>query len=252
MRFLILIALLGCAESKTVQSPNVSIRQELNVLSINGVHIRAQPDPSAKSLVVVPYARIVSVSNITESPRSQFNGIPGYWRKAFAPAAGYVFDGFLSSLPAPPLACSSLRQYVDSAFPKYSKPELHSFTIRKDSLGKDTVVEIRPYTIPAHNDVQYFTVETLKLQNGGIFVEQRYWEGRNEELYLPDVTARDLLLVSRICVGSELRELSFAVSLSDYLLKPRCFSRGYATTVTLVDTPKPKVEHWGYYVCAQE
>jgi hypothetical protein len=93
---------------------------ELHVLALSGIRLRAAPG-SDKVLATLPYGAKVAVAEVL-SPAQPFEaeGIRGFWVKVKSKEqVGYVFDGFLSWLPAPDKSCIDLATYAQ----KHLKPQ---------------------------------------------------------------------------------------------------------------------------------
>jgi hypothetical protein len=93
---------------------------ELHVLAISGIKLRGTPGGD-KILATIPYASKLIVAEVP-SPAQPFeaDGISGFWVKVkFKEQIGFVFDGFLSWLPAPDKSCTDLAAYAK----KYFKPQ---------------------------------------------------------------------------------------------------------------------------------
>jgi hypothetical protein len=82
--------------------------ETLNVWATSGLNMRDKPDATAKKLVSIPYgAKVVVQPNIgVKIPFEveEFKGfiVKGYWLLVkYGDKEGFVFDGFLSRLPAP-------------------------------------------------------------------------------------------------------------------------------------------------------
>ncbi|OHD56941.1 MAG: hypothetical protein A2Y33_08240 [Spirochaetes bacterium GWF1_51_8] len=78
---------------------------KLTVLMLTGLNLRQKPDIGGKVVVQVPYGETVTVLDDGNSPVPfTFDNIKGHWVYAeWNGHKGYVFDGFLSALPAPPV-----------------------------------------------------------------------------------------------------------------------------------------------------
>ncbi|NPV01640.1 MAG: SH3 domain-containing protein [Brevinematales bacterium] len=75
----------------------------LNVLAISGLNLREKADINGKPIVKVPYAGMLTVLKDTAKPVVfSFDNIDGHWVYAeYEGKKGYIFDGYLSKLPAP-------------------------------------------------------------------------------------------------------------------------------------------------------
>jgi hypothetical protein len=93
----------------------------LTCLAVSGLKIRSEPGgnnvigkvPLGGKVIVCPKPWGVSADLLPYTAE----GISGSWMKVkYNDLTGYVFDGFLSSLPAPSLQCTSLKQFAEKTF----------------------------------------------------------------------------------------------------------------------------------------
>ncbi len=91
----------------------------LHVLAVSGLNLRATPEPAGKVIATVPYGGRVSVLEVTAREHLAEN-IKGRWIRARAGGKeGYVFDGFLSRLPAPDIKNPhTMEEYAESMLGK--------------------------------------------------------------------------------------------------------------------------------------
>ncbi|MCP4138171.1 MAG: SH3 domain-containing protein [bacterium] len=77
--------------------------QALYVYALTGLNLRKKPESSGKKIATIPYGKKVRVLTLTKKILTAGN-IKGYWIEvSYKGKKGYIFDGFLSSLPAPKL-----------------------------------------------------------------------------------------------------------------------------------------------------
>ncbi|MDX2285947.1 MAG: SH3 domain-containing protein [Bacteroidia bacterium] len=94
------------------------------IIAPSGLNLRKTPDPKGAVLTKLAYGTAVSVAD-DGKPDAAFSteGIGGYWAFVKSGAfSGYLFDGYLTSMPAPPKDCGDLPQYVQASF-KPAGPE---------------------------------------------------------------------------------------------------------------------------------
>ena len=88
----------------------------LNVFAGSGLKLRAMPNTAAEVLDIVRYGDQVLVLNnfeFAEDKSDQIDYVDGHWILVeYQGIAGYLFDGYLSSLPFP----SSQDQLVDEGY----------------------------------------------------------------------------------------------------------------------------------------
>lgn len=73
----------------------------MNVLAVNGLNMRSQPDGNARVVTKVAFGKSVEVLEKT-NVELQLGWIKDHWYKVrFRGREGYIFGGYLSALPAP-------------------------------------------------------------------------------------------------------------------------------------------------------
>jgi len=73
----------------------------LNVLAVNGLNMRSQPDSKARVVTKTPYGKQVGILEKTDK-ELQLGWIKDHWYKvSFRGREGYIFGGYLSQLNAP-------------------------------------------------------------------------------------------------------------------------------------------------------
>jgi hypothetical protein len=174
-----------------------SLGQTLNVLAAKGLNLRDKPHGD-KVLRALPYGSQVVVA---EKPNQDYpfesDGIKGYWVKVRVGEStfGYVFDGFLSALPAPDPACGSLAAYCAQTF--------------------------RPVSPKIVKEIYYWQNEGLMSSfvqpfeyQGRIFAlsENRSPFGNTVELVLPGASLEEAWLIARVCLRAELEAAKKAVA----------------------------------------
>jgi len=119
------------SDTATIRSTRVEseifyqIGEKRNVLARSGLNLKEAPTPSARTLKVVPYGeRVFIAEDKNERVPFEAEGISGHWVLVnYATETGYIFDGFLSKLPAPPNSCHDLMQYADQKLGRVGKRE---------------------------------------------------------------------------------------------------------------------------------
>jgi hypothetical protein len=102
----------------------------LTCLAISGLKIRSEPGGD-NVIGKVPYGgKVIAYARPLDASGKNFyyksEGIEGSWVKVkYNDLTGYVFDGFLSSLPAPSLQCSSVKQYAEKCFTHSGKKNVY-------------------------------------------------------------------------------------------------------------------------------
>ncbi len=174
--FLIFISLNQVFAIDTYQA-----NETLNVLTLSGIKLRDKPGGTV--LQSIPYASKV----VTLEPKNNIfpvtvEGIKGSWVKVnFNEKIGYVFDGFLSRLPAPSLTDANLRAYVKREFKVLSNDLPLSYWADSD-LGA------------SGNTVLFLEWNGEKCAYENHF----YYEGGGENLSLPGVSLEEAYLLVRV------------------------------------------------------
>ncbi len=100
--------------------------EKLNIWATSGLNMRDKPDAKAAKLMAIPYgAKVIVQPNIGVKilfEVEEFKGfiVKGYWLLVkYGDTQGFVFDGFLSRLPAPVKETNkNLVDYLDSGIGK--------------------------------------------------------------------------------------------------------------------------------------
>jgi hypothetical protein len=108
--------------------------ESLNVLTLSGIKLRDKPGGTV--LQSIPFAsKVVTLEPKNNNFPVTVEGIKGSWVKvSFNGKIGFVFDGFLSRLPAPSLTDANLRAYVKREFKMISE-ELPLTYLENSDLG---------------------------------------------------------------------------------------------------------------------
>ena len=176
---------------------NYSLGQTLHVLAIKGLNLRDRPHGD-KVVKALPYGSLVMVA---EQPNQDYpyevDGIKGFWVKVRVgeTTTGYVFDGFLSSLPAPDANCRSLEAYCQKAF--------------KTFLPK-SVLEITDWGPESGLSTTY--LQAFEYQNKIVsLTEDVNPTLPKQELTLPGVSPEEAWLIARVCLKDELEAAKTSV-----------------------------------------
>jgi hypothetical protein len=159
---------------------NYSSNETLNVLAFSGLKFRDKPEGNV--LQTIPYgSKVVTLEPKNYDYLKTVEGIKGSWVKVrFNGNVGYVFDGFLSSLPAPSLS-DDLKSYVKREFKLLSK-EMPLAFLRDNDLG------------PSGSNVLFFEWKNQQ----GAYSEHFYYEGGGEYLSIPGLSMEEGYLLMRI------------------------------------------------------
>lgn len=157
--------------------------EELNVLKPSGLELKDAPDIRAKTLVVVPFGKCISIG---EDKNGLFplevEGITGHWVLAgYEKFKGYIFDGYLSRLPAPPEDCSSLEQYVDK---------------KLAAADKKVNIQINPW-----DSGGYWALQLQNCRLGAVLRIDFGLEDSRETLEIPNISLAEGFLIAKLCTG---------------------------------------------------
>lgn len=155
--------------------------ESLNVLTLSGIKLRDKPGGTV--LQSIPYAaKVITLEAKNNNFPVTVEGIKGSWVKVnFNEKIGYVFDGFLSRLPAPSLTDANLRAYVKREF-KVLSDDLPLSYLENSDLGA------------TGNGVIFLEWNGLKCAYENHF----YYEGGGENLCIPGVSIEEAYLLVRI------------------------------------------------------
>jgi Bacterial SH3 domain len=125
-RILLLLVTLSFSYKINAQESRFKEGETLNVWAQSGLNMRDKPDAKAPKLTTIPYgAKVIVQPNIgVKIPFEveEFKGfiVKGYWLLVkYGNTEGFVFDGFLSRLPAPAKNDTlSLEGYLDKQIGK--------------------------------------------------------------------------------------------------------------------------------------
>ena len=154
--------------------------EELTVFTISGINLREQPNGNV--ITHIPYgAAVLTLEAKSPLITASFEGIPGAWTKVqFDNKIGYVFDGYLSHLPAPGLDEANLEMYARKHFAFQTDSILISLFENSDGNSED-----------------YIQVFQSKWGPIG-FESSVYYEGGSESLSIPNMSLEEGYLLVRI------------------------------------------------------
>jgi hypothetical protein len=195
MRILLLLLVLLPQGLWAIQ--RYSLGQTLNVLAVKGLNLRDKPHGD-RIIRALPYGtQVVVAENPNQDYPFEADGIKGFWVKVRVGenTFGYVFDGFLSALPAPNPTCASLRDYCTQTL----KP-----------LGPRMIKEI--YYWDGYGNIASY-VQAFEYQ-GQIFAlsESNSPYANLLELVLPSASLEEAWLIARVCLKAELEAAKRAVT----------------------------------------
>lgn len=158
---------------------NYSAGQQLNVLASSGMNLRDAP----KGAVIqkIPYgARVKTLQAKSTSNPETIEGIQGSWVKVdYNGKTGFLFDGFLSAMPAPELNCTNLHDYALQRMRPMSA--LLEINHRRENIG------------PSILATQLFKVNADTV----VYFMDTYYEGGTEILSMPDISLEEAYLIGK-------------------------------------------------------
>lgn len=161
---------------------------ELFVLAPSGLRLRKAPEQSSSVLATVPYGASVTALSPPDGDRFEVDGIEGIWLKVkFKNQEGYLFDGYLSQLPAPAENCNSLLEYAEMNFKKAAGPI--SLTEKIEYYEINDTVWFYTY--------KHFSI-TVKMDYG--------YESYQDIIHLNGVSVVEAWLITRQCYKKEIAE----------------------------------------------
>lgn len=163
----------------------------LHVLALSGLRLRDQPGGKTV-LATLPYGSTLVVQEAQPGDRNEtVENIAGHWvLVSWQGQKGYLFDGFLSVLPAPSETIKSLSDYCDQYFKK-----------KGPQIGLKTGEEETTNDI----GIQYYTYRELlvELRTNG------YYESSSETMIIDPsykVAPEELYLLLKAVYRSEIAE----------------------------------------------
>ena len=182
---------------------NYSSNETLNVLALSGLKFRDKPDGNV--LQTIPYgSKVVTLESKNFNYPKTVEGIKGAWVKVnFSGNVGDVFDGFLSSLPAPSLSDKNLRTYVIREFRAISNEIPLSF-LKNNELGE------------SGSNVLFLEWKNQKCA----YEESFYYEGGGESLCIPGVSMEEAYLLMRIIERDTYKETLDVLNNENIDLRP--------------------------------
>ena len=158
---------------------NYTAGQALNVLASSGMNLRDAPKGNV--LQKIPYgARIKTLQAKSTTNPETIEGIQGNWVKVeYNGAMGFLFDGFLSTLPPPESNGADLHLYAKkwmSPLSDYLEIDYHRFNMGP-SVRATQLFKLKSDTVVYFSDV--------------------YYEGGTEILSIPNISLEEAYLLAK-------------------------------------------------------
>lgn len=167
---------------------------ELYVLAPSGLKLRSTPDGD-NVLTNVPYGTKVKPleNRNTSTPVKVVDGITGYWAKvSFGGKTGYVFDGYLSFMPAPAAEVKNLLDYCTKAFKKETDKLLTSFS---GCFGPDS-------DDMGSSHVQLFSLNKRRV----VYTEYSGYESFQETIVIDNISMEEAFALCQRIYKTEIEE----------------------------------------------
>lgn len=158
---------------------NYGLGQPLNVLAPSGMNLRDAPRGNV--LQLIPYgAQIKTLQAKSYMHSERVEGIKGNWVKVnYQGKTGFLFDGFLSSLPAPEL----------------NGGNFHEYTLKNLRPVSD-LLEIN--NVPYHIGASIIATQLFEIGSDTVIYHlDGYCEGAMEILSIPNISLEEAYLVAR-------------------------------------------------------
>lgn len=176
-KFLLLVVLFLQAASFTYVKSQTEKSNKTYVWAVKGLALREQPGISAKRIVNIPYGKSVTVIKTDEPAVSMTSKIDGYsfklegkWVKVlYDGQEGYVFDGYLSTMPPYVIDIDTDEDYLKRLY----------------GVAKVKIVE-------GKNGLE---TTTTNYKNGDVSISTVYDGCWDTELYLKNITYREAVLL---------------------------------------------------------
>ncbi len=178
---LLIVALLLTLSKHSFSIQYYTAGQQLNVLATSGMNLRDAPKGTV--LQKIPYgSRIKTLQAKSTTNLETIEGIQGNWVKVeYNGAVGFLFDGFLSTLPAPESNGADLHSYAKKWMNSIS--ELMEIDYHRFNMG------------PSVRATQLFKLKSDTV----VYFSDVYYEGGTQILSIPNVSLEEAYLVAKAC-----------------------------------------------------
>ena len=229
---IVIIALMLIFPGLSMAIQSYSSGQQLNVLATSGMNLRDAPKGAV--LQKIPYgARVKTLQPKSTTNPETIEGIQGNWVKVeYNGTHGFLFDGYLSTIPAPELNSESLYKYASVNFRPVSTRLPVSFLYYGDGMEEKTT--------------QIFSNSRDTI----VYLSESYHEGFKETLSIPNISMEEAYLIIRACFSK-----LYAETLSDLTngnfpsdnYQPKAL-KGYLLNGNEFHTEE-SAEEYDYYFC---
>ncbi len=159
------------------------------VVSATTLKVRSGPAAEAVELATVPRGESVIVTGPGQG-KERIAGISGAWAPVWwQGTSGYAFDGYLLSVPPPPLPCENLTTWAATIGHAGTESLVSRQSCEDIGIGEE-----------GDCDATYRT----PLRNGGWIERNAGWEWGSEVLYVPNASRDAVWAAVRGCVGQDI------------------------------------------------
>lgn len=223
MKTISLVFLFVCIPFSCCAIDHYCVGDTLNCFAVSGLKLREAP--RGKPIATVLLGEKVVVDALPPSEAiDTFESIEGFWLKVRCKGQiGYVFDGYLSTLPAPSPQDSTLLEYLERVAEKVGKKVTRSNNCPNTDAGEASyAVDIQLF------QGQHFTAKHISYLG---------WENGHISTTFDDVSLEEIVLLCRVVFHLNATTLSMPVKMEDHFVSidlPTDF--GYDTlTIKMLD-----------------
>ncbi|MGV3597685.1 MAG: SH3 domain-containing protein [Bacteroidota bacterium] len=192
--------LLLCLNTFAIKGYNVG--DTLTVFSEAGLRLRNGPSKDSASITVIPLGEAVIVKSVPNSIYAHSDRfldiytIEGFWVEVvYQSFTGYVFDGYLSSLPAPVAKMQGFfsveSDYLDKHFKKKGKV-YNTVLLPPENQPK------KPYSNPNDIYLQY----SQEYENGITYTSVIGDTGSSSDIVFENYSLAEILLLSKLMLSN--------------------------------------------------
>ena len=180
-------------------SPRYCTGDTLHCIALNGLKLRETPKGKVISTVLLGDNLIVVARDTT---LDTYEGIGGAWVKVrFKAQVGYVFDGYLSKMPAPSRLDTTFSAYLNRTFLKIGKPAKFEHPCPGEAQGEST-----------------FTANIQLYQHGNFLakhIDYMGWEWGHEAFTLDFVSLEEIYLICKVVYQKKIGSKPFTMPQED-------------------------------------
>lgn len=204
-KILLVLAIIGTI----VGTVSAQSGDTLHVLAPSGLRLRSAASSSAPVVSTIPYGAAVFAPWMDGTAiEEEVDSIKGHWIKAeYQGKSGYIFDGYLSSLPAPTAKDTTLEAYAKAHFKKVGNAIEYAIDGEEDYYETTITYYARGRFLVSYQEEGFYESFTYAIS----FVNTPYPFGD-----------KDMFLLMRVIFKKEITEGQNAIHAghADYELTP--------------------------------